>query len=47
MTSVPATALADSVALLLPIDSPMRSAVESLRQAIAEALGDAGPPAGR
>lgn len=42
VTSVPATALADAVALLLPIDSPMRSAVESLRQSIAEALDDGG-----
>jgi sugar diacid utilization regulator len=42
VTSVPATALADAVALLLPIDSPTRGAVESVRAAIAQALGDAG-----
>jgi sugar diacid utilization regulator len=42
LTSVPATALADAVALLMPVDSPMRSAVESLRVAIADALLDVG-----
>jgi sugar diacid utilization regulator len=42
LTSVPATALADAVALLLPIDSPTRGAVESLRQSIAQALDDVG-----
>ena len=41
LTSVPATALAYAVALLLPVDSPMRAAVESLRVAIAAALSDA------
>jgi sugar diacid utilization regulator len=43
LTSAPATALADAVALLLPVDSPVRGAVDGLRTAIAEALSDVGP----